>query len=277
MFQLPRLYPILDPTCFPDAAAMFAAAQELAAAGVTLLQYRNKCGNARQMLAQARELKARLSPSVKLIMNDRADLCLAAGCDGLHIGQDDLFPESARRIIGPSCWLGVSTHNPEQLAEADPQLAQELVAEEEEYEEYASSDPQQAAEIREEAEQQLEEADPQLAQELIGESATTATTTPTTATTATTTPTTATTTPTTATTTPTTTTTATTSTSSSPQAVEEEAKEQASMQEAQTQAAETEEAAEQYEVQAEESEANNEMRADDTEDADFDATLNADD
>jgi thiamine-phosphate pyrophosphorylase len=126
MFQLPRLYPILDPTCFPDAATMFAAAQELTAAGVTLLQYRNKSGNARQMLAQARELKARLSASVKLIMNDRADLCLAAGCDGLHVGQDDLFPESARRIIGPSCWLGVSTHNPEQLAEADQTSADYL-------------------------------------------------------------------------------------------------------------------------------------------------------
>jgi thiamine-phosphate pyrophosphorylase len=52
-------------------------------------------------------------------MNDRADLCLAAAFDGLHVGQDDLSPESARRIIGGDCWLGVSTHNPEQVAEAD--------------------------------------------------------------------------------------------------------------------------------------------------------------
>jgi thiamine-phosphate pyrophosphorylase len=52
-------------------------------------------------------------------MNDRADLCLAAGFDGLHVGQDDLSPESARSIIGTDLWLGVSTHNPEQLAEAD--------------------------------------------------------------------------------------------------------------------------------------------------------------
>ena len=94
---------------------MFAAAEELAAAGLTLLQYRNKQGTARQMLDQARELRARLAPSVKLIMNDRADLCLAAAFDGLHVGQDDLSPESARKIIGPARWLGVSTHNPEQL------------------------------------------------------------------------------------------------------------------------------------------------------------------
>ena len=116
---IPRLYPVLDAACFSNVAAMFAAAEELVAAGCTLLQYRNKSGNARQMLEEAHELKALVGPSVKLIMNDRADLCLAAGFDGLHVGQDDLSPESARRIIGPSRWLGVSTHNPEQLAEAD--------------------------------------------------------------------------------------------------------------------------------------------------------------
>ncbi len=119
MLQLPRLYPILDAGCFSDAAEMFAAAEELTAAGCTLLQYRNKSGSARQMLDQARELKARLGAGVKLIMNDSADLCLAAQYDGLHVGQDDLSPEAARRILGPERWLGVSTHNPEQLADAD--------------------------------------------------------------------------------------------------------------------------------------------------------------
>jgi thiamine-phosphate pyrophosphorylase len=52
-------------------------------------------------------------------MNDRADLCLAAKFDGVHVGQDDLSPESARKLIGTNRWLGVSTHNPEQLREAD--------------------------------------------------------------------------------------------------------------------------------------------------------------
>ncbi len=126
MIQLPRLYPILDAACFPDANAMFAAAEELAAAGCTLLQYRNKQGSARHMLEDARELRARLGATVKLIMNDRADLCLAAQYDGLHVGQDDLSPESARSIIGPTRWLGVSTHNPEQLAEADKTTADYL-------------------------------------------------------------------------------------------------------------------------------------------------------
>jgi len=126
MVSLPRLYPILDTSCFSDGSSLFAAAEELAAAGRTLLQYRNKSGNARQMLDQARELRARLGPNIKLIMNDRADLSLAAGFDGLHVGQDDLSPESARSIIGPARWLGVSTHNPEQLAAADKTSADYL-------------------------------------------------------------------------------------------------------------------------------------------------------
>ena len=126
MNPLPRLYAILDAACFSNARGMFAAAEELAAVGCTLLQYRSKSGNARQMLDEALELRARLPASVKLIMNDRADLCLAAEFDGLHVGQDDLSPESARRIIGAARWLGVSTHNPEQLAEADQTSADYL-------------------------------------------------------------------------------------------------------------------------------------------------------
>lgn len=151
--QLPRLYAILDAGCFRDVDAMAAAAGEIVRAGCTLIQYRNKSGNARVMLEDARELTRRLTPhshfsqprrevghpilervtgdapdlaafarsgnSVRLVMNDRADLCLAADFDGVHVGQDDLSPESVREIIGPDRWLGVSTHNPEQLSEAD--------------------------------------------------------------------------------------------------------------------------------------------------------------
>jgi len=144
MVLLPRLYPILDAACFSDEKALFAAAESLASAGCTLIQYRNKSGNARVMLEQARELKLRLasigdqSPHpigaqyapirvghphpdnpIRLIMNDRADLALVADFDGVHVGQDDLLPESVRSMIGTERWLGVSTHNPEQLREAD--------------------------------------------------------------------------------------------------------------------------------------------------------------
>jgi thiamine-phosphate pyrophosphorylase len=138
--QLPRLYAILDAGCLPDADALLSASLELVSAGVTLIQYRNKSGTARLVLEQAREL-TRISfhshfsqkqgevghptsmkganGGVRLIMNDRADLCLAADFDGVHVGQDDLSPEAVRNVIGPNRWLGVSTHNPEQLREAD--------------------------------------------------------------------------------------------------------------------------------------------------------------
>src|SRR5260370_38944471 len=123
---LPRLYAILDADCFPSADSRFTAADELAAAGCRFLQYRKKPGTARRMLDDARELKWGVGDRAKLIMNDRADLCLAAGFDGLHVGQDDLSPAAARLIIGPTRWLGVSTHNPEQLAEADKTSADYL-------------------------------------------------------------------------------------------------------------------------------------------------------
>ena len=119
MLALPRLYAIADAGTFADTASLFRFAQELVAGGVTLLQYRNKSGNARLMLEQAREMKRSLPSHVRLIMNDRADLCIAAGYAGLHVGQDDLSPAAAQMLIGPDRWLGVSTHNPEQLREAD--------------------------------------------------------------------------------------------------------------------------------------------------------------
>jgi thiamine-phosphate pyrophosphorylase len=124
--MLPRLYAILDATSFPETDALCSYASELVAGSVTLLQYRHKTGNARQMLEQARELKRRLGTSVKLIMNDRADLCLAAGFDGVHVGQDDLSPAGVRAIVGDRLWLGVSTHNPKQLAEANKTTANYL-------------------------------------------------------------------------------------------------------------------------------------------------------
>jgi thiamine-phosphate pyrophosphorylase len=118
MIQIPRLYAILDPSAFREDQTLFRAAGDLAAAGVSLIQYRNKSGNARQMLDHGRELRLLLGNSLKLIMNDRADLALEAGFDGVHVGQDDLSPEGARKVIGDTLWLGVSTHNVEQVREA---------------------------------------------------------------------------------------------------------------------------------------------------------------
>ena len=126
MIRLPRLYAILDASRFPDTPALLYVAGELQTGGVTLLQYRNKTGSARRILEDARELKRRVSESVRLIMNDRADLCVPAGFDGVHVGQDDLSPEGARRVIGPGLILGVSTHNPKQLQESNSTSADYL-------------------------------------------------------------------------------------------------------------------------------------------------------
>lgn len=124
--MLPRLYPILDRSAFADTEALLAAAEELLAGGVTLLQYRSKHGNARQMLDEALQLKKVVGDRAHLFMNDRADLAVAAGYAGVHVGQEDLSPEAARRVIGPKLSLGVSTHNPEQLQVADATSADYL-------------------------------------------------------------------------------------------------------------------------------------------------------
>lgn len=121
--RLPRLYAIVDAQQFaaaadpPAAAAHFAA--ELLAGGATLVQYRNKTGSGREMLSQARELRRVTLGRALLLMNDRADLCLATGCEGVHVGQDDLSPAGARAVIGQERMLGISTHNPQQLRAAD--------------------------------------------------------------------------------------------------------------------------------------------------------------
>jgi thiamine-phosphate pyrophosphorylase len=121
--KFPRLYAIVDVGCFDSSrrttSAIVDFACQLAAGGVELIQYRNKDGDARTMLSHARELRRALDGKVKLIMNDRADLCLAADFDGVHVGQDDLSPEGARLVLGKDRIVGVSTHNLEQLKLAD--------------------------------------------------------------------------------------------------------------------------------------------------------------
>ena len=98
---------------------MYSFVEQLLAAGITLLQYRNKQGSAREILQEARELRRIAGTRARLILNDRPDLAVAADFDGVHVGQHDLSPEAARAIIGPDRWLGVSTHNSEQLVQAD--------------------------------------------------------------------------------------------------------------------------------------------------------------
>ena len=120
---LPKLYAILDVSCFAQplrtTSAIVEFARDLAEGGVKLLQYRNKEGSTREMLSNAREIRRVLGHDMTLIMNDRADICLAADYDGVHVGQDDLSPAGARLVIGEKRILGISTHNLQQVKEAD--------------------------------------------------------------------------------------------------------------------------------------------------------------
>ena len=117
--MLPRLYPIVDAANHGDSRQLLEFARQIISGGATLLQYRNKKGNARGMLSDARNLKTMYGDKLRLIMNDRSDLCLAAGLDGIHVGQDDLSTEAARLVVKKEKWIGVSTHNLQQAMEAD--------------------------------------------------------------------------------------------------------------------------------------------------------------
>jgi thiamine-phosphate pyrophosphorylase len=120
---IPRLYAIVDGSCFLHGQDLDDFVGELLSAGVSLLQYRDKQNSSRQVLAHARRLKEIVSNHATLIMNDRPDLCLAANLEGVHVGQDDLSAGAARKIIGPHRWLGISTHNSDQIVHADKKLA----------------------------------------------------------------------------------------------------------------------------------------------------------
>jgi thiamine-phosphate pyrophosphorylase len=94
-------------------------AEKLAAAGVRLLQYRNKRASARELFESSKRLSSLLIPQgVTFVVNDRADVAMAAEAGGVHVGQEDLGAEAARSVIGDGKLLGVSTHNLEQFRQA---------------------------------------------------------------------------------------------------------------------------------------------------------------
>lgn len=114
---LPRLYVIIDAALLRIPA--HDCAQQLAEAGVRLVQYRNKAGSALKLLEVSRELLSVLSPyGASLIVNDRADIAALANARGVHVGQEDLEVAQARQIVGPGSRVGVSTHNLEQFRRA---------------------------------------------------------------------------------------------------------------------------------------------------------------
>jgi thiamine-phosphate pyrophosphorylase len=114
---LPRLYVILDAGLLnvPEAEC----AQELADAGVRLMQYRNKQASAGELFESSKKLVSLLAPlKVSLVVNDRADVAALVGADGVHVGQEDLSVEKTRHVVGTEKLVGVSTHNLEQFQRA---------------------------------------------------------------------------------------------------------------------------------------------------------------
>src|SRR5579885_2178132 len=107
---LPRLYVILDAALLPRPEPEFAV--KLAEAGVRLMQYRNKSASTRELFVSAQALAPALRErGAAFIVNDRADVAALAGASGVHVGQDDLTVEQARRVVGDEGVVGVSTHN----------------------------------------------------------------------------------------------------------------------------------------------------------------------
>lgn len=111
--KLPRVYPLTD----VQLSGLTHAEQVrlLNLGGASLIQLREKRMPALDFYEQA---KAAQQSGVQLIINDRVDIALAVGAAGVHLGQDDMPPEAARRLLGPHAIIGYSTHNVEQAIDA---------------------------------------------------------------------------------------------------------------------------------------------------------------
>src|SRR5690349_11738380 len=114
---LPRLYVILDAALLtiPETEC----ARQLVDAGVRLLQYRNKAASSRELLESSKRLSVELMPrDITFVVNDRADVAALASASGVHVGQEDLGVEEARKVLGPDKLVGISTHNRAQFEQA---------------------------------------------------------------------------------------------------------------------------------------------------------------
>lgn len=119
--ELPRLYAIIDADLLNSRKVRLRKfAVGLRSAGVTLVQYRNKSGTPQVILTAVASLREVFAETdCQLILNDRPDLAVLAALDGVHVGQTDLAPDDARRVLTANQVLGVSTHTEEQVRAAD--------------------------------------------------------------------------------------------------------------------------------------------------------------
>jgi len=112
-----RLYPVTDRSL--SGLSHAAQVTHLTDAGATIIQLREKTDPPSRFYAEAKTaIHVARERGVKIIINDRVDIALALKADGVHLGQEDLPPEAARRILGPGAVIGFSTHNLEQAKRA---------------------------------------------------------------------------------------------------------------------------------------------------------------
>ncbi|PRD64099.1 thiamine phosphate synthase, partial [Malikia granosa] len=98
---------------------LLAVVQSAVRGGVTCVQLREKSLDTRAFVERARALKALLSPlRIPLLVNDRVDVALAAGADGVHVGQSDMAPQDVRRLM-PGALIGLSIESWQQMHEAE--------------------------------------------------------------------------------------------------------------------------------------------------------------
>jgi thiamine-phosphate pyrophosphorylase len=118
---IPPLYAIVDADVLQKRGVRLRKfAVGLRAAGVSLIQYRNKTGAPQDILAAAAVLREVFTGlDCQLILNDRADLAVLANFHGVHVGQTDLSPQDAKCVVGPDRIVGISTHNDDQVRAAD--------------------------------------------------------------------------------------------------------------------------------------------------------------
>jgi thiamine-phosphate pyrophosphorylase len=103
-----RLNAIVDPER-ANGRPLAELARMVVAGGATLIQLRDKHGTTRRLIDEARAIKAALAGTgVPLVVNDRVDVALIAEADGVHVGQDDMRVEDARRLLGPKAIIGLS-------------------------------------------------------------------------------------------------------------------------------------------------------------------------
>jgi thiamine-phosphate pyrophosphorylase len=111
-----RLYHITD-TPLSSARGVVETAMAAVRGGATLVQLRDPLAKAGALVRLGRELKAALDTvGIPLIVNDRPDIAFAIGAAGVHIGQDDLPPEAARRLLGPDAIIGLSVTHLSEMA-----------------------------------------------------------------------------------------------------------------------------------------------------------------